>query len=179
MSSLPPPVLGFAAFSGTGKTTLLTQLIPLLKQKKFRVGVIKHSHHDIEMDQPGKDSYRLRQAGATPVMLVSDLRRTVITELDAKGSFNLKDHLDAFPSQGLDLLLIEGFRHESYPKIELHRPSLGKSLLYPDDEHIIAIASDQPLTTADKIPCLDLNDIPAIADFIIKRFLSTVHDPLL
>lgn len=175
MPSLPSPILGFAAFSGAGKTTLLTQLIPLLKQREYRVGVIKHSHHDIEMDQPGKDSYRLRQAGATPVMLVSTLRRTVITELDGGGAFNLQDHLDAFPIQGLDLVLIEGFRDEPYPKIEIHRPSLGKPLMYPEDEHIIAIASDQSLTTTNKIPCLDLNDIGAIANFIIKRFLSTAH----
>lgn len=171
-----PCILGFAAYSGTGKTALLTQLIPLFKQKQYRVGVIKHSHHNIEMDQPGKDSYRLREAGATPVMLVSALRRTMITELDEKSSLSLKDHLEAFPVQGLDLVLIEGFRDEPYPKIELHRPSLGKPLLYPEDKHIIAIASDQMLTTANQIPCLDLNDIDAIANFIIKRFLSTTHD---
>ena len=176
MSSFQPPILGFAAFSGTGKTTLLTQLIPVLKRRKHRVGVIKHSHHDIDLDQPGKDSHRLRMAGATPVMLVSAHRRTVITELDASNPLTLNDQIDAFPLAGLDLLLIEGFRHEPYPKIELHRPSLGKPLLYPDDEHIIALASDQALTTPQPLPCLDLNDIEAIADFIVERFLSNKHD---
>jgi molybdopterin-guanine dinucleotide biosynthesis adapter protein len=174
--SLPhPPVLGFAAFSGTGKTTLLTQLIPLLKRSGLRVGVIKHSHHDIELDQPGKDSHRLRMSGAASVMLVSAHRRTVFTELDA-GQQTLADHIDSLPTKALDLVLVEGFRDEAFPKIELHRPSLGKPLLYPNDEHIVAIASDQALMPHTTLPCLDLNDVEAIARFILERFLSDTHD---
>lgn len=169
-------VLGFAAYSGTGKTTLLTQLIPVLKRRGLRIGLIKHSHHDIEVDQPGKDSHRLRLAGATPVMLVSPYRRMVISELDPTHHLTLKDQLEAFPLRDLDLLLIEGFRHEAYPKIELHRPSLGKPLLYPDDEHIIALASDQPLITPEHLPCLDLNQIDTIADFILEHFLKNQYD---
>jgi len=175
MSSSRPPVLGFAAFSGTGKTTLLTQLIPVLKRQGVRIGVIKHSHHDIELDQPGKDSHRLRMAGATSVMLVSVHRRTVFTELDAQ-PLSLADQIASLPTHTLDLVLVEGFRDEAFPKIELHRPSLGKPLLYPNDGHIIAIATDQTLMKPTPLPCLDLNDVEAIAGFIRERFLSATHD---
>lgn len=162
-----PPILGFAAFSGTGKTSLLTQLIPLLKQRGLRLGVIKHSHHDFEIDQPGKDSFKLRAAGATSVMLVSPHRRAVITEFNPPQANRLSDQLTAFPSDNLDLILVEGFRDEAIAKIELHRPSLGKPLLYPNDPHIIAIASDQLINTPANLPCLDLNQPQAIADFIL------------
>lgn len=162
-----PPILGFAAFSGTGKTSLLTQLIPILKQHGIRLGVIKHSHHDFEIDQPGKDSFKLRAAGATSVMLVSPHRRAVITEFNPPQANRLSDQLTAFPSDNLDLILVEGFRDEAIAKIELHRPSLGKPLLYPNDPHIIAIASDQLINTPANLPCLDLNQPQAIADFIL------------
>lgn len=173
MSDRRPPVLGFAAPSGTGKTSLLTKLIPILKDQGLRIGIIKHSHHDFEIDQPGKDSYRLRKAGASPVMLVSPYRCALISELPADREINLADQLAAFPYDELDLILVEGFRHEIFPKIELHRPSLGKPLLYPDDHAIIAIASDQALSTPAALPCLDLNNPHAIADFILHTFLSS------
>jgi molybdopterin-guanine dinucleotide biosynthesis protein B len=162
-----PPILGFAAFSGTGKTSLLTQLIPILKQHGIRLGVIKHSHHDFEIDQPDKDSFKLRAAGATSVMLVSPHRRAIITEFNPPQANRLSDQLAAFPSDNLDLILVEGFRDEAIAKIELHRPSLGKPLLYPNDPHIIAIASDQLINTPANLPCLDLNQPQAIADFIL------------
>lgn len=171
-----PPVLGFAAFSGTGKTSLLTRLIPILKHEGLRIGVIKHSHHDFEIDQPGKDSFRLRAAGATPVMLVSPHRRAVITEFSPTIEITLPEQLAVFANLDLDLILVEGFRDENYPKIELHRPSLGKPLLYPNDKHIIAIASDQILVNPKSIPCLDLNDPDAIAHFILHRFLGIHRD---
>jgi len=171
-----PPVLGFAAASGTGKTSLLTKLIPLLKAQNLHVGVIKHSHHDFEIDQAGKDSFQLRQAGATPVMLVSPFRRAIISELTPGPDICLADQLAAFPTSGLDLILVEGFRHEAYPKIELCRPSLGRPLLYPNDPSIIAIASDQALSPLPALPCLDLNDPQAIATFIITIFLSHPSD---
>lgn len=176
MPTKSPPVLGFAAFSGTGKTSLLTRLIPLLKNQGLRIGVIKHSHHDFEIDHPGKDSFRLRAAGATPVMLVSPYRRAVVTEFSPPREIKLQEQLDAFPRDTLDLILVEGFRDEAYPKIELHRPSLGKPLLYPSDANIIAIASDEPLTTAEQPPCLDLNDPSAIAHFILHEFLRIQRD---
>lgn len=171
-----PPVLGFAAASGTGKTSLLTKLIPLLNAQHLHVGVIKHSHHDFEIDQPGKDSFQLRQAGASPVMLVSPFRRAIISELTPGPGICLADQLAAFPKSGLDLILVEGFRHETFPKIELCRPSLGKPLLYPNDPSIIAIASDQALSTPPDLPCLALNDPQAIATFIMTIFLSRQRD---
>ncbi|WP_020481277.1 molybdopterin-guanine dinucleotide biosynthesis protein B [Methylomonas sp. MK1] len=171
-----PSVLGFAATSGTGKTSLLTKLIPILKAHNLQIGIIKHSHHDFEMDQPGKDSFRLREAGATPVMLVSRYRRAIITELSADTDISLTEQLALFPNAGLDLILVEGFRHERYPKIELVRPNLGKPLLYPEDPSIIAIASDQPLLTPPDLPCLDLNDTQAIAKFVIEIFLKRQRD---
>ncbi len=176
MPNKSPPVLGFAAFSGTGKTSLLTQLIPLLNKKGLRIGVIKHSHHDFEIDQPGKDSFRLRAAGATPVMLVSPFRRAVITEFVPPREIKLQEQLEVFPGGELDLILVEGFRDEAFAKIELHRPSLGKPLLYPHDANIIAIASDQPLVTPDHLPCLDLNDLRAITHFILHDFLRIQRD---
>lgn len=168
----PPHLLGFAAYSGTGKTSLLTRLIPLLKQRGLKIGVIKHSHHDFEIDYPGKDSYRLRSAGASPVMLVSPFRRAVITEFSPQRDIALMEQLAEFPSADLDLILVEGFRHEPFAKIELHRPSLGKDLLFPHDDSIIAIASDQALDTPSQLPCLDLNDPTGISEFIFTYFFE-------
>ncbi len=167
-----PPLLGFAAFSGTGKTTLLKQLIPLLKAKGLRVGLIKHSHHAFEIDHPGKDSYVLRQAGASPVMLSSSHRRAVITEHPAPKEPVLQDELAYFDTSGLDLVLVEGFKHERFPKIELHRPSLGRPLLFPDDDSIIALATDAPPAHLPDIPVLDINDPAAIVRFILGGFLG-------
>ncbi len=170
------PLLGFAAYSGTGKTTLLTQLLPLLKQHGLRVAVIKHSHHDFEIDQPGKDSHQLRAAGATPMLLVSPYRRVIISERDPASAVTLSDQLQALSDEALDLILVEGFRDEAFPKIELHRPLLNKPLLYPDDHCIIAIASDQPLDPPASLPCLDLNQPRLIADFILQLFPELDHD---
>lgn len=167
MQNAHVPLLGFAAASGTGKTTLLTQLIPLLKNQGLRVGLIKHSHHDFEIDHHGKDSFRLRAAGATPVMLVSPFRRVMITELQTQQELSLNQQLKFFDQSVLDLILIEGFRNEAIPKIELHRHSLNQPLLYGNDPHIIAIASDTPLTTPDYLTQLDLNNPQGIADFIL------------
>lgn len=166
------PLLGFAAFSGTGKTTLLTQLIPLLKQQGLRIGLIKHGHHAFDIDQPGKDSFRLREAGASPVMIVSSKRRAVITEIIPEQQPSLDDQLKFFDQSQLDLLLVEGFKAEAFPKIELHRPSLNKPLLYPDDADIIAIASDCPLLTPPYLPQLDINQPKMVADFIVKQFMG-------
>jgi molybdopterin-guanine dinucleotide biosynthesis protein B len=176
MPSPLPPVLGFAAFSGTGKTTLLTKLIPALKNRGIRVGVIKHSHHDFEIDYPGKDSHRLRSAGATPLMIVSPYRRVMIEEFDKRLDVDLQQQLACFPNQEIDLLLIEGFRNQPIAKIELHRPSQGKPLLYPDDPNIIAIAADQALPLPETMIQLDLNNPETIADFIVEHFLHTARD---
>ncbi len=164
------PLLGFAAASGTGKTTLLTQLIPLLKAKNLRIGVIKHSHHDFEIDHEGKDSFRLRHAGATPMVLVSKYRRVIIEEFSNHQEPTLEDQLALFNPTETDLILVEGFRNAPVPKIELHRAELNKPLLYLNDVHIIAIATDIELNTT--LPQLNLNQPADIADFIFHTFLK-------
>jgi molybdopterin-guanine dinucleotide biosynthesis protein B len=169
------PILGFVAASGTGKTTLLTQLIPILKQNGLRIGLIKHSHHDFEIDQPGKDSFRLREAGASPVMLVSRYRRAMIAELIPEQEPRLDDQLKQFDQSDLDLILIEGFRAENFPKIELHRSLLAQPLLYPNDPDIIAIATDAALQSPTHLTQLDLNRPKMIADFIQNHVMKP-HD---
>ena len=164
----PRPILGFVAFSGTGKTTLLEQLIPYLGKQGVRVALLKHAHHDFDIDIPGKDSYRLRQAGATQVMIASRQRWALVTEhrkhQDEPRLAELLVHLD--PAQ-FDLLLVEGFKHEAYPKIELQRHALGKPALYPDDPHIIALACDT-CDSPEAIPLLDINRIEGIGQFVIN-----------
>ncbi|QJD29501.1 molybdopterin-guanine dinucleotide biosynthesis protein B [Methylococcus geothermalis] len=175
------PVLGFAAFSGTGKTTLLKSLIPLLKQAGLKVGAIKHSHHGFEVDQPGKDSFELRAAGATPVMITSSKRRAIITERETPQEPRLADELAHFDAAGLDLILVEGFKHERYPKIELHRTALSKPLLFAEDDSIIALATDGATFPGSvPIPRLDINDPRQIADFILDwlRMRSGSNQPL-
>jgi molybdopterin-guanine dinucleotide biosynthesis protein B len=176
MQNAKIPVLGFAAFSGTGKTTLLSQLIPILKSNGLRVGLIKHSHHDFEIDKPGKDSFRLRAAGASPVMLISKSRRAVITEITPEKEPRLDDQLKVLDQSELDLILVEGFRTEPFPKIELHRSSLNKPLLYPDDPHIIAIASECALETPSRLVQLDINQPAMIAAFILNQFMRGNYD---
>jgi len=172
MQNAKIPILGFAAFSGTGKTTLLTQLIPVLTASGLRVGLIKHSHHNFQIDQPGKDSFRLRQAGAATVMIVSSHRRAIITEIIPAMEPKLADQLIALDQNGLDLILVEGFKAEKFPKIELHRPSLEKPLLYPNDPDIIAIASDSELQAPEYLTKLDINQPQMIAEFILNRFMG-------
>jgi len=172
MKNAHVPILGFAAFSGTGKTTLLTKLIPLLKNHGLRVALIKHSHHNFEIDKPGKDSYRLREAGATPVMLVSSHRRAIITEFDSIIEPKLDDQLKTLDQSNLDLILVEGFKAEVFPKIELHRPSLGKPLIFPDDPSIIAIATDGMDLALSSPTHLDINNPQLIAEFVINNFLE-------
>lgn len=164
------PILGFAAASGTGKTTLLTQLLPLLKKEGLRVGLIKHSHHDFEIDYAGKDSFELRKAGATPVLLVSKYRRAIIEEFENQPEPNLFDQIALFNPEKTDLILVEGFRNEAIAKIELHRAGLNKPLLFLHDPHIIAVATDKNLPT--DLPQLNLNQPTEIADFILHHFLK-------
>lgn len=171
MQPAPIPVLGFAAFSGVGKTTLLCQLIPLLTLQHLRVGLIKHSHHNFQIDQPGKDSFRLREAGASPIMLVSSHRRAIITEFTPPQEPRLDEQLAYMDTAQLDLILVEGFKAEAFPKIELHRPSLNKPLLYPNDPHIIAVASDGNCAVPSHLARLDLNQPRQIAAFILEHFM--------
>jgi len=168
-TSNKPPVLGFVANSGTGKTTLISLLIPILNERGFKVGLIKYSHHDFETDQPGKDSYRLRKAGASPVVLVSKHRRAVITELSA-GRPTLEEQLYCFANEAIDLVIVEGFKHEVFPKVEVHRAELNSPFLHTQDPSIIAIVSDQNITA--NMPCLDINKPEQVADFVIQQFIN-------
>jgi molybdopterin-guanine dinucleotide biosynthesis protein MobB len=161
------PVLGFAAFSGTGKTTLLKQLIPLLAQRGVHAGVIKHAHHSFDVDKPGKDSYELRKAGARQMLVASDRRWALITENDTVADPKLDDLIARLDSGRIDLVLVEGFKQAPFARIELHRPSLGHPLLYPDDHHIIAVAADAALDTGD-LPLLDINDAAEVTEFILS-----------
>ena len=167
------PVLGFAAFSGTGKTTLLEKLIPRLNDADLSIAMIKHAHHNFDVDQPGKDSYRLRKAGARQMLVATSKRQALMTENVLEQEPRLDELLPRLDLGAIDLVLVEGFKHVSFAKIELRREELGKPLLYPDDPDIIAIASDQP-DSEGPLPALDINDIESITAFI-HAWLDTQH----
>lgn len=169
--NIDKPVLGFAAYSGTGKTSLLIKLLPLMKLQGVRIGMIKHAHHDFNIDIPGKDSYKLRQAGAEQMLIASDKRWALMTEVDSQQDVSLSDLINKLDLTNLDLILVEGFRQLPFPKIELHRPSTGKDLIFPDDDNIIAVASDETLKTG-KLPLLNINQPEEIAGFI-NRWLAS------
>jgi len=162
------PLLGFAAYSGTGKTTLLRRLLPLLKARGLRVGVVKHAHHGFDTDIPGKDSYELRKAGAAQMLVASRRRWALVTETSNAHEPRLEEMLRRLDQSSLDLILIEGFKAETFPKIELHRPGLGHPLLCRHDGSIIAVATDVPLAVDPGVPQLDLNRPHEIAEFILR-----------
>jgi molybdopterin-guanine dinucleotide biosynthesis protein MobB len=162
------PILGFAAFSGTGKTTLLLQLIPLLKQKNLRIAVIKHAHHKFDVDKPGKDSYEMRKSGASPMLISSSRRIAIMIEKEEETEPDLQDLLSYINPEKIDLVLVEGFKQWPFPKIELHRPELGKPLLFPEDKNIIAIAHDGQLDKKAEIHIMDINNTEQIANFVLN-----------
>ena len=170
-----PPLIGFAAWSGTGKTTLLEQLIPLLRNQGLQIGVIKHAHHDFDIDHEGKDSYKLRKAGAVDTIVASGKRWALIHENDSldngynKPEPDLWELVDVLKNHSLDMILIEGFKHESFPRIEVHRRELNKPLLYPDDKEIIAIATDSGDEITHPIKILDINKPAEIVTFILQH----------
>ncbi len=167
MGSRSPTLLGFAAFSGTGKTELLTRLVPILVDQGLRIGMVKHAHHAFDVDQPGKDSYRLRKAGAREMLISSGHRWALMHELSAEEEeMTLAQLLPKLDTASLDLILVEGFKREAFPKIELCRPSLGHPYLYPDDPNIIALVTDAPPPPNLTLPHFVLNDPEAIAAFI-------------
>ncbi|CAI2000483.1 Molybdopterin-guanine dinucleotide biosynthesis protein B [Serratia proteamaculans] len=166
MNNALPPLLAIAAYSGTGKTTLLKQLIPLLKQRCIRVGLIKHTHHDVDVDTPGKDSYELRKAGADQTLVASDRRWALMTETPEQQPLDLQYLASRFDRSKVDVILVEGFKHEPVSKIILYREDIGRPLEDMLDEFVIAVASDQSITV--KARSLDLNQPESIADFIVE-----------
>ncbi len=162
------PIIGFAAFSGTGKTTLLKELLPLLSARGLRVGVVKHAHHSFDVDHPGKDSYELRKSGAAQMLIASRSRWALVVERARDREPKLDEVLLELDQAALDLILVEGFKDERFAKIELHRPILRRPLLFPDDDAIIAVASDAPVEGTCQLPQLDLNRPEEIAAFIVE-----------
>jgi molybdopterin-guanine dinucleotide biosynthesis adapter protein len=158
-------VFGFAGWSGSGKTTLIEKLIPLFVERRLKVSLIKHAHHSFDVDQPGKDSYRHRHAGCAEVLVSSSRRWALVHELRGAPEPGFEELVRNIAP--CDLLLVEGFKREKLPKLEIYRASVGESLLHPQDPDIVAIASDQRVET--NLPQLNLDDAPAIATFILKH----------
>lgn len=168
------PILGFSAWSGTGKTTLLRQLIPALAERGLRVSVIKHAHHHFDLDVPGKDSFELRKAGAIQTVICTATRMATITEFDSPADEpGLEQIINGLDAGRVDLILVEGYKTIEFPKIELHRAEIGKPCLFPEDPSVIALACDIPPAGDIRIPVLDINDIEAIARFICEDFFPS------
>ncbi|CAG0956703.1 Molybdopterin-guanine dinucleotide biosynthesis adapter protein [Rhodocyclaceae bacterium] len=156
-------VFGFAGYSGAGKTTLIEALIPRFTAKGLTVSLIKHTHHNFDVDRPGKDSFRHREAGATEVMLVCDNRWAIMHELRGRPEPGFEEQLARLSP--CDLVLVEGFKYTPIPKLEIHRPANGKPFIWPENPDVVAIASDVKLDVPK--PLFDLNDHAAIAAFIL------------
>lgn len=183
MLNVPIPVLGFAAYSGSGKTTLLKKLLPVLVARGLRVAVVKHAHHAFEVDQPGKDSFELRKAGAAPMLVASSQRMAMMLdfaqpEQGPAADPDLAEMIDFLPLHRLDCVLVEGFKAVSFPKIEIHRPATGKPMIAPEDPNVIAIATNEPekvrLKLAEgeaglsQLPLLPMDDPEVVADFVMQ-----------
>lgn len=158
-------VFGFAGFSGSGKTTLIEQLIPRFVEAGLTVSLIKHAHHDFDIDKPGKDSHRHREAGASEVLITSDQRWALMHELRGAPEPGLEVQLARLSP--CDLVLVEGYKRSAIPKLEIHRPAAGQALLHAQEHNIIAVAADGPVETP--LPVLDLNQPAKIAEFIMAH----------
>jgi molybdopterin-guanine dinucleotide biosynthesis adapter protein len=158
-------IFGFAGYSGSGKTTLIEKLIPAFTGQGLRVSLIKHAHHTFDVDQPGKDSYRHRKAGCAEVLITSSRRWVLTHELRGAAEPHLGEQLQHLSP--CDLVLIEGFKRERIPKLEIYRGEVGEPLIHPHDPDVVAIATDKRLDT--NLPQFDLNDHKAIADFVLEH----------
>jgi molybdopterin-guanine dinucleotide biosynthesis protein B len=157
-------IFGFAGYSGSGKTTLIEQLIPLITARGLEVSLIKHAHHTFDIDQPGKDSHRHRVAGCSEVLITSSRRWALIHELRGAPEPDLAEQVKHLSP--CDLLLVEGYKRERIPKLEVYRAQIGEPLIHPHDQNVIAIATDSTLDTA--LPQFDLNAPAPIAAFILE-----------
>jgi molybdopterin-guanine dinucleotide biosynthesis protein B len=171
-------VVGFAGFSGSGKTTLVERLIPALKLRGLRVSVVKHAHHKFDIDHPGKDTWRHREAGAFEVVVASRQRLALIREFERPAQLSAH-HLIAELYEGVDWVLVEGFKDSNLLKIEVWRAASGKPALYPNDDFIVAIATDSPtqLPEATLRPVLDLNDTDSVAQWLTDNQGRFEYDP--
>ena len=158
-------IFGFAGYSGSGKTTLIEKLIPVFTGRGLSVSIIKHAHHTFDVDQPGKDSWRHRHAGCNEVLVTSSRRWVLMHELRGAAEPPLAEHVKRISP--CDLLLVEGFKRERIPKLEVYRAEVGEPLLHPHDGDIVAIACDRRLDTP--LPQFDLDDHNAIADFVLRH----------
>jgi len=179
MTNSSIPILGFAGWSGAGKTTLIKQLIPALIQKGIQLSIVKHAHHSFDVDYPGKDSYLFRKAGARQTILASRHRWVLMDEHLQDQEPDLLDLIEHIDKKIVDLILVEGFREVPFPKIEVYRPSLGKAKLCENDEHIFALLTDQPIQIKRNIPILDLNDLDTISRFVAGWVESSVYSATL
>ena len=159
-------IIGLAGWSGSGKTTLITKLIPRLTARGISVSTLKHAHHGFDLDQPGKDSFFHRAAGASEVIISSANRWAILHELRGQPEWDLAALMGKMSP--VDLVLVEGFKRDVFPKLEIHRIANGKPLIHPEDPHIVAVASDSAVSAA-LVPVIDLNDIEAIADLLLKH----------
>jgi molybdopterin-guanine dinucleotide biosynthesis protein B len=160
-------VFGFAGWSGSGKTTLVEALVPRLVARGLRVSLVKHAHHDFDVDHPGKDSYRHRMAGCSEVLVTSSRRYALIHELRGAPELTLGDAVARLSA--CDLVLVEGFKRAAVPKLEVWREALGKPRLAPGDPDIVAVASDAPAGMTGDLPVFDLRDADAIATFVVQN----------
>jgi molybdopterin-guanine dinucleotide biosynthesis protein B len=159
-------IIGLAGWSGSGKTTLIKKVIPRLIARGLTVSTLKHAHHGFDLDQPGKDSFFHRAAGATEVVVSSARRFAILHELREEPEWDLPALVAKMSP--VDLVLVEGYKRDPFPKLEIHRVANGKPLIHPDDPHVVAIAADVPLPEA-KVPVVDLDDIEAIADLLTSH----------
>jgi molybdopterin-guanine dinucleotide biosynthesis protein B len=161
-------IFGLAGWSGSGKTTLIEKLVPVLRAERIAVSLVKHAHHDFDVDHPGKDSWRHRRAGCREVLVSSPVRWALVHELDDEPELTLRGAL--LKLGPCDLVLVEGYKRAPIPKLEIYRAALGKPLLYPNDPHVAAIATDTPgAIGTPSIPVLDLDNVTAIAEFVIRN----------
>jgi molybdopterin-guanine dinucleotide biosynthesis protein B len=156
-------IIGLAGWSGSGKTTLVTKVIPVLVGRGLKIATVKHAHHEFDTDQPGKDSWMHRQAGASEVAIVSSRRWAILHELRDEPEPPLAEILDKLSA--VDLVLIEGFKRHAHPKLEVYRAAVGKPLLHPEDDCIVAIATDAPLAEA-AVPVVMLDDVERVANVL-------------
>jgi molybdopterin-guanine dinucleotide biosynthesis protein B len=159
-------IIGLAGWSGAGKTTLIAKLIPGILARGLKVSTLKHAHHAFDIDRPGKDSYEHRMAGATEVLVASEKRFALMHELRGEAEPQLGALLAKLAP--VDLVLVEGWKREAHPKLEVYRASVGKPLIHPDDPYVVAIASDAPLPGA-RVPCVSLDDTAAIIDILLAK----------